>query len=292
MTNREIDIEMLRSLLPERVETAHKGTFGHVFIIAGSRGLTGAAKLVCHAALRSGVGLVTVGVPKPLGDIMGSSPMEAMSFLLPSTDAEALSREALHPALEFARNKQAVVLGPGLSQHAETRDFILGFIGKCPVPLLVDADGLNCLSDQLRVLKRSKSPVVITPHPGEMARLTGLTTSLIQKDREGIASEFAKRYGCVIVLKGYQTVVTDGNENTFINPTGNVGMASGGSGDLLSGLIGGLMAQGISPLNSALIGTYVHGLAGDITADLMTERGMTASDIIEAIPEAWRIFEE
>ena len=291
MESREIDVEMLCSLLPERPETAHKGSFGHVFIIAGSRGFTGAAKLACEAALRSGVGLVTVGIPKPLGDIMACSLIEAMSLVLPSTRTETLSSKALGPALKFSKNKQAVVLGPGLSQQTETCDFVLGFIEKCSVPLLIDADGLNCLSMQLRVLKRSKAPIVITPHPGEMARLTGLSTADIQNNREKVASDFAQEYGCVVVLKGHRTIVSGGHENVFINPTGNSGMASGGTGDVLSGLIGGLMAQGISTLDAALIGTYMHGLAGDFASAVMTERGMKAGDVIETIPEAWEIIE-
>jgi len=288
----EITLDLVRSLLPERPAHGHKGTFGHVFIVAGSRGFTGAAKLACEAASRSGVGLVTVGVPRPLGDVVAESLVEAMSFVLPATEAESLAADALEPALEFAASKQAVVLGPGLSQHPETRAFVLEFVKRCPVPMLIDADGLNALSTKPETLLAAAGPRILTPHPGEMARITGKATGDIQKNREAVASNFAATYGCVAVLKGYRTVVADAEGRALVNPTGNAGLASGGTGDVLAGLAGGLLAQGMTGMDAALAGVYVHGLAGDIAAAAMTERGMVASDVIHAIPEAWQRVEQ
>ena len=287
----EISREMVRGLVPERPCTGHKGTFGHVFIIAGSRGFTGAAKLACEGAARSGVGLVTAGVPRPLGDIVAASLVEAMSVLLPATEAQSLSLDAVEPALEFASTKQAVVLGPGLSQHAGTRGFVIEFARRCPAPMLIDADGLNALSAEPDALLESAGPRVLTPHPGEMARLMGRTTTDVQRDRESVATEAASRYGCVVVLKGHRTVVADSAGEVFINPTGNAGLATGGTGDVLAGLAGGLLAQGMEPMHAALLGVYVHGLAGDCAAKAMTQRGMIASDVANAIPEAWRAIE-
>ena len=282
---------MLRPLLPERPAAGHKGTFGHVFIVAGSRGFTGAAKLTCMGAARSGVGLVTAGVPKPVADIVAASLLEPMSFPLPATDAETLSEAALEPALEFAKDKQAVVLGPGLSQHPETRAFVLAFVERCTAPLLVDADGLNCLGADTSVLERAAAPRVLTPHPGEMARLADAPTGGIQHDRETAAIQFAREHNCVLVLKGHRTIVAGPSGEAHVNLTGNSGLASGGTGDVLAGLMGGLMAQGMTGLDAACLGVFLHGLAGDIAAAAMTERAMIAGDLLTYLPAAWRELE-
>ncbi len=289
----KIDAALARSLLPNRPKAGHKGMFGHVFVIAGSRGFTGAAKLAAEAAARSGVGLVTVGTPQPLGDVIAAALTESMSFLLPATAGESVAKAALEPALEFAATKDAAVLGPGLSQHPETRQFVLDFVRRCAIPLIIDADGLNGLSSDPQVLIRDDAVArVITPHPGEMARLTGQRAKAIQADRESATLEFAAQYGCVVVLKGYRTVIAGAAGDAFVNPTGNSGLASGGTGDVLAGLIGGLLAQGLTGLNAALLGTYLHGLAGDIAAETMTQRGMVAGDVVRAIPQAWRAIEQ
>ncbi|MCP4643394.1 MAG: NAD(P)H-hydrate dehydratase, partial [bacterium] len=281
----------LQPLLPARPSGGHKGTFGHVFIIAGSLGFTGAAKLAAMAANRSGVGLVTVGAPRPLMDVVGASLLEAMSFPLAATDSESIDVSAVNAALEFAASRQAVVLGPGMSQDPRTREFVQAFVEQCPAPLLVDADGLNAVSADCGVLDRANAPLVVTPHPGEMARLRGVSVADVQSDREACASGFAEEHGCVTVLKGAGTVVAAPGGVCYTNPTGNSGMATGGTGDVSSGLIGGLMAQGTSPLDAALVGTYLHGLAGDIAARTQTRRGMVAGDVIESIPAAWRTID-
>lgn len=286
----EFSFAEARALLPERPEDGHKGTFGHVFVVGGARGFTGAVVMAAMGAARSGAGLVTVGVPRAVGDVVASHMVVAMTLMLESTPTESIAREALEPALEFAKDKSAVVLGPGMSQHPDTRAFVLEFVRRCPVPMLVDADGLNALSTDVETLKGAASGIVLTPHPGEMARLAGGTVSEVQKDRVGAALDFAGRYGCTVVLKGYRTLIAGGG-GAFINTTGNSGMATGGTGDVLSGLIGGLLAQGLAPLDAARLGVYVHGLAGDLCAAAMSGRGLIATDLLGYLPAAWARME-
>ena len=292
MTPAEITQDIARSLLPERPPDGHKGTFGHLYAIAGSRGFTGAAKLVAEAACRSGAGLVTLGIPEPLGDAVASELLETMTMLLPATPNKSIAASAVGSALAFAENKEAVALGPGLSQHPETRQFVVEFVQQCKAPLVVDADGLNALSENIGVLSAASADRVLTPHPGEMARLCGMTSAEVQQDRENSAREFAEHHGCTVVLKGHRTVVAGADGRVFVNTNGNSGMATGGTGDVLTGLLGGLMAQGMAGMDAALLAVYVHGLAGDLAAEAWTERGMVASDLIGEIPEAWRMLEE
>lgn len=287
----EISLALARALLPERPEDAHKGTFGHVFVVGGARGLTGAVKLAGLAAARSGSGLVTVGVPRPLGDAFAVSLVEVMSYMLKSTESETLSADAVDDALVFAESKDAVVLGPGLSRHPEALAFVQEFVPRCPAPLVIDADGLNALCGRLDVLERAQAPIVLTPHPGEMARLVDSTVAAVQKDRETVAAEFAQRHGCVVVLKGKGTVVTEGPDQVYINTTGNSGMATGGTGDVLSGIVGSLLGQGLSAREAAMLGVYTHGLAGDLAAERHTARAMLAGDVIDALPAAWRALQ-
>lgn len=293
----KITLGIAKKLLPQRPPDAHKGTFGHVFVVAGSRGFTGAVKMCCDAAMRSGAGLVTAGIPAPIGDAIGAALYEPMSLLLPATEHESLSRDALGPALEFAEDKDAVVLGPGLSRNPQTQEFVLEFVRLVRAPMLIDADALNALSGRPEVLLECAGPRVLTPHPGEMGRLVGMNASEVAAGRESVAFEFADRYSCVLVLKGRNTLVAGPGRGKsvrgpYVNTTGNSGLASGGTGDVLSGLIGGLMAQGMDPLDASLLGVYAHGLAGDLAAAAKTGRGMIASDVINALPDAWRLLEQ
>lgn len=287
----ELSRERIRALLPERPQQSHKGTFGHLFVLAGSRGFTGAAKLACEAAGRSGVGLVTLGIPQSLSDVFGASLREAMSVSLPGTYAWSLSLNALEMALEFAADKQAVVVGPGLSRYPDTVAFAQQFISRCPVPMVVDADALNALSECPEILTVLQAPCILTPHPGEMARLTGKTTAEVQEDRENCARQVAGQWQCVVVLKGHRTVIAGPDGEWAINTTGNNGLAKGGTGDVLAGLLGGLLAQGMAPFDAACAGVFVHGLAGDLAAARFTARGMVAGDLIDLLPEAWRAVE-
>lgn len=287
----QISIELARKLLPVRPPDGHKGTFGHLFVIAGSRGFTGAVTMMCMAAARSGAGLVTAGIPRALADVVAGSMMEIMTFPLPSNDQETFSPAAADPAIAFAENKDAVALGPGLSQHPHARAFALRLIEKCKPPILIDADALNALSNDIEVLSRRDAPTVLTPHPGEMSRLCGLSTKEIQAAREQVAAEYADKWKVTLVLKGADTIVASPGGDVFLNTTGNSGMGTGGTGDVLSGMIGSLMAQGLEGTDAAILGVYAHGLAGDFAARDLTGRGMIAGDVIDRLPEAWSALE-
>lgn len=292
MKTSTITLEAARALTPHRPADGHKGTFGHVFAIAGALGFSGAAKLVGEGASRSGTGLVTLGVPASLAPAMAAGLLDIMYHPLPATEEGTLAHTALEPALAFARDKDAVVLGPGLTQHADARAFVHGFVAACEQPMVIDADGLNNLTGNTAILGRRSVPAVLTPHPGEMARLAGVDTRAVQQDRPGVARRFADTYNSVVVLKGYETVVAAPDGECAVNSTGNAGLAKGGAGDVLAGLIGGLLAQGMTPSGAARLGVYVHGLAGDEAAEQHTQRGMTARDVLAALPQAWKILEQ
>ncbi|MCC6486020.1 MAG: NAD(P)H-hydrate dehydratase [Candidatus Hydrogenedentes bacterium] len=287
----QITREELLPILPARPSTGHKGTFGHVLILAGSRGFTGAAKLAAEAAGRSGVGLVTVGVPGTVADCIAAALVEAMSLALPDTLQETFSTSAVAQALDATQTRDAVVLGPGISQHADTRRFVHEFIAGCTAPLVVDADGLNCIGPAPGALAAAKTRLVLTPHPGEMARLLNCSVEQVQRDREAAVKLLSTTCGCVTILKGNGTVVADAEGTCWLNPTGNSGLAKGGTGDVLAGLLGGLLAQRMEPCAAARLAVYLHGLAGDLAARDHTERGMVARDVIAAIPAAWRELE-
>ena len=299
MRTAEITLDSVRPLMPTRPAEGHKGTFGHVFVVAGSRGFTGAPKLCALGAARSGAGLVTVGVPSNVMDCVSAGLLEAMSLALPCTEAGTLSPEAVSPATAFATDRKAVVLGPGLSQHPETQEFARKFasvLRSLNIPLVLDADGLNNvagpkLRTALGALPGDSAPLILTPHPGEMARLLNCTVTQVQSNRVKSTRKLAGTLQCVVALKGKGTVVAGPDGQTAINTTGNSGMGTGGSGDVLAGLLGGLLAQGMAAYPAALLGVYLHGLAGDWAAREKTERGMIAGDIAEAIPAAWRVLE-
>ena len=282
----------LRPLLPVRPRDGHKGTFGSVLVIAGSRGFTGAARLAAEAAYRSGAGLVTVAAPEPLRDVVASTLLEATSILLPATETESFASKGLGSALDEARKRQAVVIGPGMGRHEDTDKFIRDFVRQCTVPMIIDADALNALAEDPNVLRDAHAPSVVTPHPGEMARLLHSDIPSIQRDRENIALCFAAKFNCVVCLKGFETIIASPGEKAFVNPTGTSGLATGGTGDVLAGLLGGLMAQGMQPLPAAQLGVYLHGLAGSLAAEELTERAMIARDVLAFLPEAWRELEQ
>lgn len=286
-----VTVEKARSLLPKRASDAHKGDFGHVFLLAGSRGFAGAAKLAARAAERSGVGLVTLGVPEPLQESVASGLAETMTLGLPAGKDGCLAAAAAMPALDFAQQKSAVGLGPGLGQGEGASQFVETFAVRCPVPFALDADGLNALSGRADLLALKQAPCVLTPHPGEMARLLQCTVPEVQADRETAALRLAEKAQAVVVLKGAGTLITEAGGPIYINPTGNQGLAKGGSGDVLTGLLAGLLAQGIAPLGAAQLAVFAHGLAADLAAESIGARGMIASDVIAHLPAAWRSIE-
>ena len=281
--------ELDQHLLLPRTAQTHKGDYGHLFALAGSSGKTGAAAMLCHAALRAGAGLVTLGIPASLNPILETKLTEAMTEPLPDDAAMGcLAVEALGRIKQLLAGKTAFALGPGLSTQSAVQKLVVELIPEVSIPLIIDADGISALASVPEVLKKCKSTVILTPHPGEMARLTGLTTQKVQEDRIGVAKHVASAYGCIVVLKGSKTVIATPEEEIFINPTGNPGMASGGTGDVLTGMIGGLAAQGLRPLEAVKWGVFLHGLAGDRAAQAVGEVPLIASDIIDHIPDALR----
>lgn len=287
----EVNIELpdekyIAVRLPKRPSDAHKGTFGTAVVIAGSVGLTGAAAMAAEAALRSGAGLSILGIPVSLQELMAAKLTEVMTRGLPETESRSFSAKTLKPALELCEKATAVVLGCGIGTHPETIEFVRGLIKSIRKPMIIDADGLNCLACDTSILEGNHGEIIITPHPGEMSRLLGTTTEEIQSNRLDAARKTASRFNCITVLKGARTLIAEPSGRVFINPTGNVGMATGGTGDVLAGTIGGLLAQGLSTLDAAVCGTFIHGKAGDIAALNIGMAGMIAGDVLRALPEA------
>ena len=278
--------------IPLRPPSSHKGSYGRVLVIAGSTGMTGAAALASEAALRAGAGLATLATPKHLNPILEGLLPEVMTLPLPETDAGSLSLSATSTILEFAvKTKSILAIGPGLSQHPETVSFVHQLIREnreqgLDLRMVIDADGLNALAQVRETLSLLNSDAVLTPHPGEMARLTSTSVPVLEKDRISTAQQFASKYGVTLVFKGAPTVISTPNGNLWVNSTGNPGMATGGMGDVLTGIIAGLMAQGIPSENAAALGVYLHGLAGDIVAEKLGRHGLIASDVLKAVPQA------
>ena len=275
-------------LFPPRKRHGHKGNWGHLLIIAGSRGKSGAAILAANAAVGAGTGLVTLAVPDSINDSVEACTIEAMTAPVPDQGNGYFTHDNLDTILTLARNKSALALGPGLGTREETRKLVTALLEKTDLPLILDADGLNCISHDPSLLKKRKAPTLLTPHPGEMARLTGGTSGEIQKDRLGAAREFAAAYQVILVLKGAGTLTALPDGTTFFCPTGNPGMASGGMGDLLTGIIGGLTARGLSLADAARSGTFIHGACGDLLAQQKGPWGVPASELIASLPAVFR----
>ena len=265
---------------------SHKGDYGHVFILAGSAGLTGAAYLTSQASLLSGSGLVTLGIPKSLNSIMEVKLTEVMTKPLAETKDLTLSLRAFWQIRSTLAQFDALAIGPGLSEHPETKKLVHKLLSSLSKPLVLDADGINALVGNLKVLNKVKVELIITPHPGEMARLLNLKVAQIQKNRSKIAKDFAKKYKLVVVLKGHRSVVANRAGEIYINKTGNPGMASGGCGDVLTGIITSFLGQGISPFLAAKLAVYVHGLAADIAVKENGEISLIATDILDKLPQA------
>lgn len=275
-------------LIPPRYCHSHKGTYGRVFVAAGSAGMTGAATLTSQAAYRVGAGLVTVGIPKSLNPILEAKLTEVMTLPLSEADAQTLALDAGSKILEFVERTESILaIGPGLSQHPETVALVHNLIRECERPIVIDADALNALAKSTKLLSYLPPQTVLTPHPGEMARLIGGTVFEVEGDRIAIAQQFAREHDVTLVLKGAPTVVASGNGRVWINSTGNSGMATGGMGDVLTGVIAGFMAQQSSSLDAAILGVYLHGLAADIAAETIGVHGLMAGDVLDALPNAF-----
>ncbi len=278
----------LPARLLHRSPDANKKDFGHVFILAGSVSYTGAACLCAQAAMRAGAGLVTLGVPESLYEVVVARVLEVMVVPLPQTNQRSLSEKAFKNIKKFLEKADTVLLGPGLSRHTQTQRLIRSVITCASSPMLLDADGLNALEGRVDLLRHVKNPIVLTPHPKEMSRLTGFSVKQIQENRKEVAKNFALRYNITLVLKGHRTVVADKEGKVYINETGNPGMATAGTGDVLCGIIAAFLAQGLSSYEAAKFGVYIHGLAADYAAKDKTQISLIASDIIDYLPIAFK----
>lgn len=285
-----LDAALAAGLVPDREPDAHKGNCGHLLVIAGGFGKTGAAQLVTRAALRAGAGLVTLAGPASLYSIYAAGVLEAMTEALPDRDGRILfDEDRLRHLLE---GKNALVVGPGIGVDDETRKTVRFLVEQSKLPAVLDADALSCLSGDTPVLTRAQSPLLLTPHPGEMARLLGTSTIEVQGDRVATARRFATRHSCTLILKGARSVIANPAGLVWINPTGNPGMASGGMGDVLSGVLGGLLAQGMQPDDAARLGVYVHGASADRAAADAGEIGLLASDVVAGLPRELHLLRQ
>ncbi|MDA8215665.1 MAG: NAD(P)H-hydrate dehydratase [Nitrospiraceae bacterium] len=305
-----IDREMVSGLIPLRPKYSHKGDYGHVLIVAGSRGKTGAALMAAKACLRSGSGLVTLAVPESLMNIFQGRVTEEMTLPLPDDGSGVLSSKAIDVILNFAAQKiDVIAIGPGIGVSNDTEKIMNELIQKSTVPMVIDADAINSIASPhpplgkggqrggiskgaIGLLRKAKSPIVITPHPGEMARLLSQESEKeikikIEKDRIDTAMSFSKETGTYLVLKGVPTIVTEPEGRAFINTTGNPGMATAGTGDVLTGIIASLLGQSLNPVNASLLGVYIHGFAGDMAAKGKGEHSLIATDIIDSLPDAF-----
>jgi len=286
----------VKSFLPQRPGDAHKGNCGKVFLIAGSTGMTGAATLASLSCLKAGAGMAILGIPKSLNEIMEIKVTEVMTKPLPDVRKKgALALRGLGEIMMALKWADCVALGPGLGQHFETVELVRRLVTKIELPMVIDADGLNAIAKDSSILNQSKAPLILTPHIGELSRLISVPIEEIAKNRIRYASESAKRFNCVLVFKGAPTIISEPEGQVYVNPTGNAGMATAGSGDVLTGIIVGLLAQKImltkeeikkTILESALAGVYIHGLCGDLAKEEKGEMGMIAGDMMEKLPEA------
>lgn len=275
---RRLNHELVLSLLPDRNPWGHKGNFGKLLLLCGSRGYTGAAFFAAMGALRSGAGLVFLGVPESIYGIEAVKLNEPVIFPLPDAGGR-LSADAVPEILTRLPQMDAVLVGPGLGQSEGTLAVVRAVLEKAECPVVVDADGINVLSAHRDLLRGRKSPTILTPHDGEFARLGGV----IGEDRMVAAAALAEELGCVVLLKGHETCITDGTDG-YLNPTGNPGMAVGGSGDVLAGVITALLGAGLPPLEAAACGAWLHGAAGDRCAAELGQYGMLPTDMLSALP--------
>jgi ADP-dependent NAD(P)H-hydrate dehydratase / NAD(P)H-hydrate epimerase len=278
----------MAELVPLRQRVSHKGSYGRLLVLAGSAGYTGAAAMTCMGALRAGAGLVYLGIPKSLNPILESILTETITLPMDETADGVFSATNLDRIVEFSQTMDAVIIGPGIGTSPETTELIKKLLGKLNKPLVLDADGLNCLGNETDCLTDYSAPLIVTPHPGEMARLTDRNTGEIMNNRWSAALDFSQAHKIITVLKGAGTVIADpASDKVYINITGNPGMATAGTGDVLSGMIGGFIGQGIEAVDAARLGVYMHGMAGDLAAEKIGQHSLIASDLINFIPTAF-----
>jgi NAD(P)H-hydrate epimerase len=286
---KESDIRRLMRFL-KRDDDSHKGSFGHALVVAGSRGKTGAAAMTASAALRMGAGLVTMAVPGSLNSVFEEKVTEVMTE--PVSDVDGFfSEDAYDRIMELSENKNVVIIGPGISTHDTTKNLVRRLIRDIKdIPIVIDADGINIIAEDVSILKEVKSELILTPHPGEMGRLTGKSANEILNDKINIARKFAVDNSVAVVLKGANTIIATKDEKVHVNGTGNAALATAGTGDILTGMIGGLLAQGLNTLRSLIIGTYIHGAVGDDISKKYGKVGIIATDLLGVIPSVIHKF--
>lgn len=288
---RTFDEEEAGKTIPVLKREAHKGTSGRLFVLGGSLGMAGAAVMNAEAALRSGCGLVSVMVPSDIYVPVASQITEGMVLPGSATPDGRLCEENIPAILERGEKADALLFGSGMGNCDDTRSILRALVKQSEKPLVIDADGINILSGHIDILELCTRPCVLTPHTGEMSRLCGISPAEVEKNRLEVASRFAKEHGCVVVLKGPATVTASPEGEIFLNTTGNPGMATGGSGDVLSGVIGAFLARGIAPYAAAAAAVYIHGLAGDLAAEALSQYGMIATDIVRYLPKALKFYD-
>lgn len=281
-----VTLPLIQKCLPPRPACSHKGTYGKVFLAGGSPGLTGAIALAGEAALKGGSGLVTLGVPRSLNPILEIKLTEVMTLPLPDKEDWCLGAEALPLLLDQLQDSDGAAFGPGVYPQKEALYILKELISNTSCPLIIDAGGLTLLAEDLTLLKKASVPLILTPHPGEMARMMKVPVEEIEKNRLNLARDFARDWQVVLVLKGPHTISALPGGEVYINTTGNPGMASGGTGDVLTGLITSLIGQGLTPEEGAVTGVYLHGMAGDMAASSQGEGGLTALDLLNNLPGA------
>jgi hydroxyethylthiazole kinase-like uncharacterized protein yjeF len=290
----QLNVITARDIVPligPRPQAANKGNFGHVLVVGGSTGKAGSVAMAGMAALRAGAGLATVGTPKSVLPTVAGFHPEVMTEAIEETEAGTISKRALgYGHMDaLAKGKTVLAVGPGISRHAETADFLRTVVKKYETPMVLDADGLNAFEGRATELNGLGRSLVITPHPGEMARLAGCSIADVQKDRLNVARAFAREHQLIVVLKGDRTLIALPDGTAWVNTTGNPGMATGGTGDILTGMTAGLMAQNpVRIVEAVICAVHLHGLAGDVARETMGEQCMTATDLLQALPEAFR----
>lgn len=284
---KETDRLLFNKAVFNRPDDSNKGTLGSLLCICGSYGMAGVAIMAGKAALRCGIGLLKIAVPKSIYPVCATNILESVYYPLEETSNGVISSKNTDFLLEMCEKSSAVVIGCGLSVCDDTKNLVQSVITNCEKPLVIDADALNCICNKPEILKNLKAPAIITPHPGEMARLLHSTPKTVNSNRENTAIDFAKKFGVVTVLKGAGTIIASPDGEVYINHTGNSGMATGGSGDVLSGIIGSLLAQGAAPINAAAAGVFLHGTIGDLAAEKLGKISMLPTDMIDMIPTAY-----
>ncbi len=276
--------------LPERPADFHKGRAGRVLVIAGSAGMTGSGAMASHSCMRSGSGVVLWAIPKSLNAVGETLSMEVMTLPIPDTPSGAPSMDAREILVEAARETDCVILGPGLPVAGDTGELMRLLIPEIFPTLIVDGGAFSAIGTDFMILRKRQGPTIITPHPGEMGRITGKTIAEVQEKRRDFAVKYAKVSGAVVALKGHETLVTNGVD-VYLNGSGNPGMSTAGSGDVLCGVIASLVGQGLAPYEAAKLGVYLHGLAGDLARAEVGVHGMIASDIISHLPAAFMAYD-